>query len=369
MTLSLKKHTNFSTNARIILAIAGKDITDAIKSKTILTTILSILFLLVFYKVMPSLIQTGERPHLALYDSGSARLVALLKKDPDLDFRTVDSQHALEQYLGHEDQFVLGLVLPPDFDQTVENASQIHLNGYVDHWISEDKVTEGQRFFEKKLTDLLGKSVNINIQQGAIYTQADGGHGLMLSLGMVLTLTFIGLSVIATLMIEEKETKTLDALLVSPATMGQIALGKACAGLVYCLAGTSMALMLNHKLIIHWHIIGLATLCGALFSVSLGLLLGTLFKVKQQLTLWSFVLLQPLIIPIILSLMDDLLPELAITIMKWIPTVALARTIRLAITANARPGEYIPELTVILGSAALLLVAVIWRMRRTQASA
>ena len=355
----------FSDNLRIIWAITAKDIVDAVKNKAILSTILSALFLMVLYKVMPSLSDAGSPPRLALYDAGSSSLVAQLEKDSQIDLREMPSHKKIEEYLGYENTVVLGLVLPADFDQALATNEQIELDGYVDHWVSDAATGEIQSFFEGQLTKLTGTAVRINVESDTVLTQLNSGHAFFLSLGMIVLLSMFGLSITANLMIEEKQTKTLNALLISPASSSQVVIAKALTGLFYCLVAAAVVLAFNVTLVVHWGVVILGVICGSMFTVALGLLLGSIFEVKQQLTLWGFILFQPLLLPVVFSMMDDLVPQSVITVMRWIPTVALGKVFRVSLLGRAPLALFGLELAFVAGCAALVLGAVTWVVRRS----
>jgi hypothetical protein len=60
--------TSFSQNIRIIMAITGKDILDAIRNKTILSTLITMLFIVIAYKILPTFTGT-DTPLVFLYDA------------------------------------------------------------------------------------------------------------------------------------------------------------------------------------------------------------------------------------------------------------------------------------------------------------
>jgi len=355
----------FSDNLRIIRAITAKDIVDGIKNKTLISAIMTVFLLFVLYTVGPTLWYGGRPPILAVYDAGNSQLVPELENSEWLRLREMSSIEEMEYNLGLEDYALLGLVLPSDFDQTVETREQIELEGYVDHWVSDDEASEKQTYFEEHLAELIGKPVYIHVERDTVYTHADGGYPFKISLIMIVLLTMLGVMVTPHLILEEKETKTLDALLVSPASAGQVVMGKALTGLFFCLAAAFLLLAFNATLIVHWGVAILAVICGALFTIALGLLLGTIFEVKQQLGLWGFILLPPLIIPVGLGVLRDLLPEGVAGVIRWMPTVALARAFKAALSANAPLAEFGPELALIAGCAVLVLIAVAWIVRRS----
>jgi ABC-2 type transport system permease protein len=344
----------FGTSIRIIGAIAAKDITDALRNKAILSMLFTALFLLVAYKGMPLIRHGDDPPRLAVYDAGNSDLVASLDESDDLALVTVDSQQEMEDYLGNENQVVLGLVLPADMDLNVEAADELRLDGYVDHWVDDAEKVEIQAFAENLLSEMTGRQVIIAIESDTVYTIPAGGHPFITSFSLTVLLTLVGISVVPHLMIEEKETKTMDSLMVSPASAGQMAIGKALTGLLYCLAIAAIVLALNANLVVYWGVAVIASIAGSLFVVALGLLMGAGFRLKQQLNLWTFVILQPLLIPVVLSEIS-LIPEGIRGAISWIPTVALAEIVRLALSKAAPLEEVGPKLAFVVGSAAVVL--------------
>ena len=54
--------------AQVTWAIAGKDISDAIKNKTILANLITIMLVVIFYRFLPALGGEDEVPRLMVYD-------------------------------------------------------------------------------------------------------------------------------------------------------------------------------------------------------------------------------------------------------------------------------------------------------------
>jgi ABC-type Na+ efflux pump permease subunit len=250
----------------------------------------------------------------------------------------------------------LGIVLPPDFDERLRTDAEtpVELSGYVEHWVTDAEAAELQAFFETLFSNLSDKSTRISITYG-VYSRTDGGNPFTISLLLTVILTMLSISVMTHLMIEEQETRTMDALLVSPATPMLVLGGKIVAGMFYCLTATTVVLLMNQQFIIHWDVMLLASLSGAIFSAALGTLLGSTLKTKQQVSLWGFILLQPLILPVAFSMMGELFPEIIVTVMRWIPTVALAEVIRLSFVAQAPFSEVALKLLLVIASATVLM--------------
>ncbi len=359
------KTLDLQTNLRIIWAIAIKDITDAFRNKNIFSVLISILIVVAMYQWGPTLLHGSAPPVLALYDAGDSRLVPLLEDSFEIEFREADSQQAMEKRLGFEQFPALGIVLPPDFDQRMRTGSDVPvtLSGYVDHWVTAEDTAELQLFFEGLFSELTEKPVRLEITRD-IYTRSDGGIPFTISLMLTVVLMLLSINTMAHLMIDEKETQTLDALLVSPATPTLILTGKTIAGLFYCLSAATLVLLLNWRFIVHWDVMLLACLCGASFSAAMGVVLSSTLKTKQQIGLWGFLLLQPLILPVVFSVMPEIFPEVIISIMQWIPTVALAEIIRLSFVAQAPISAFIGKVLLVFGWTAILITIGIGLARR-----
>jgi hypothetical protein len=154
-------------------------------------------------------------------------------------------------------------------------------------------------------------------------------------------------------------------LLVSPAGSGQIVLGKGLTGLIYTMLSITIVLLVNPALVVNWPLALLAALCGAGLGVMLGLLLGTTVKVKEQLAIWLWVLIVPLLLPVFLSMLPGLLPEPAISVVDWMPTVALSRVFRLSFSDRAPLAQFGPELALVAGCTALVYGLVAWIVGRS----
>jgi ABC-2 type transport system permease protein len=357
---------SFSSRIRIIWAIAAKDVLDALKNRTTLGVILSVVFLIVFYRVLPGLESGNLLPRLALYDAGSSRIISDLDDSSELDLFEMASLEDVEWYVGDRELVVLGLVLPADFDRQVEAGESIELEGYVAHWASDAAVAEVREFFESELGELAGQPVHISVEGNVVHTRPDSrGMAFAQSIMMVFALLITGVTVTPHLMLEERQTRTLEALLVAPVSSGQLVIGKALAGLFYCLIATGVTFAFNTALITQWGMASLAAVCGSLFAVSLGLLLGSIIQSRQQLSFWAWVTMLPLILAVVLVLMSDILPDWAVKALQWVPTAALAEIFRASFSDQSGLARFGPQMALILGWTVPLLVAVVWIVRRT----
>jgi ABC-2 type transport system permease protein len=358
--------SQLGTKLRITWAVAAKDISEAIRNKTILGVIASAAFLMVVYRFLPALQSDDVLPTAAIYDAGSSTLVAGLQNLTGLEVRMMASQEQMAEYLGNLDTVALGLSVPSDLDMSLLSGGQVVLDGYTIHWATESEAGHIRDFFESRLSQLAGTLIGIETAENSVFTREDSrGFAFLASVSVVLAILFLGLLVSPQLMVEERQARTLDILLVSPASPGQLVIGKALAGLFFSLAAAGVALLINSFIVVHWGLAVLTAICGSLFAVSLGLLLGSLIKVRQQIQVFTWVLFVPLVIPAFLTLISDRLPSVLSTGLQWVPTVALANAFRVSFSESATLASFAPELGIVLGYSVVILAIMAWIVRRS----
>jgi hypothetical protein len=351
---------------RVILAITLKDILDAVRNRTLLSVFAAVLLMIALFRILPAW-RDGDNPTLAVVDSGQSTVLDRWADSSRFDLQRMASRQEMEYLIGGEETAVLGLVLPPDFDQKVHSEADLELEGYVDHWVSDSGADEVRSFFEAQLTAQTGRPVRIDIDKGVAFTHPRGWRPVTTSFLMVYALVVVGLMIAPNLMIEEKELKTMEVLLTSPASAGQIVTAKALTGLFYCLVAGGLVLAASAALVVHWEIAILAVISGSLFSVSVGLLLGVALNSRQQLIIWSAVLMAPLFLPVIASeiLQDLQAPAGVQQVVSWVPTVAVAGATRWALSGQVPWAEIASGLAVAAACAIPLLAAVAWIVRRS----
>jgi ABC-2 type transport system permease protein len=353
-------------NFRIIWAIAAKDMGDAIRNKTTISIIVGVALLMLSGQAMPLLLKLQAVPRAYYYDSGESSLIPDLAKSKDYQLVKMPSQDELENTVAESSGAVLGLVIPPDFDQKVEGGEIVKLEGLVVHWIKSKDVEEVVSFFEQELSGRLGASLEIHVQGNAIYPGPNAdGQPYMFTLSLVVATITIGSFLVPLLMVEEREKHTMEALMISPASYSQVVLGKMIAGFFYCITAAAVVLVINFSMVNQWGIAILAVLGGALFTVAIGLFVGTLFEQQGVMNMWLGLILILLIMPVFLEqTMGERLPEAIVAIVPWLPSVAMAKLVRISLANSLALDQIALNLGIMLGFTALLLAVVVWRVRR-----
>jgi ABC-2 type transport system permease protein len=179
---------------------------------------------------------------------------------------------------------------------------------------------------------------------------------------MLLLLTFgmTGAFVVPLLIVEEKEKRTLDFLLYSPASLNEIIAGKALTGVVYTLLIAGLLLGINNRFIHNWPLTTLTVVLGLTFVVGVGLVLGSLLQNTMQVNTWASIVLIVLLAPSF--------PAIGITawfekVMRVIPTYYLTEALKLSM-AGTISSRFWVYLAVLLGCTVIIFFAATWTLHR-----
>jgi ABC-2 type transport system permease protein len=351
---------------RIIGAIAAKDIADAVRNKTIIGVIIGVAVLMLSSQALPLITRLSTTHRIAAYDPGASRVIQALKRGSDISLVRVSSKEELEEFLGESTGVVLGVDVPAGFDQVLDAGQPAELEGYFVHWVGTADRTQAVSFFEAQLTRLAGQPVRINASDHTVYPGPDSdGQPFLASISLVVTILTMGVVLVPFLIIEEKETKTMDALLISPASIGQVVVGKAIAGMIYGIAAAAVVFAFNRMVVVHWGWSILATLAGTLFAVAVGLLMGSIFENPQNLNIWLSFAFALLLVPVLLDVTALPLPGLLDAVMPWIPSAALAKAFRLSFAGNIPLARFLEPSGYVTAWAVLLLGGVTWIVRQS----
>ena len=355
----------YLSGGRVIGAIAAKDIADAIRNKNVLTVVLGMVMLVLTSRALPLLLTLDGALRVAVYEAGDSGLVQALRGDESLAMSRARSQAELETMLAEGIEFAFGLVIPAGYDQA---GSEARLAAYTMHWSDPAEVQEQVARLEEKISAVTGQPVEIDVQEPVLYPDPKAGGQLdMIIIALVMAIVVISIVAVPLLILEEKEARTMDALLVSPVTAGQVVAGKALAGLVYGLVAAAVVLAFSSSVVVLWWIASLAILAGVIFAVALGLLLGSLFDNQQNLFVWTGLIMVLLLAPMFFASFGGTgMPEAIQTIAGWTPTVALSDLLHASFAQAAALDLILPNLAVLLIGGLVLLLLTGRQVRRLE---
>jgi ABC-type Na+ efflux pump permease subunit len=354
---------------RIVGVVALKDVLDAIRNRITLGIMLGAALLMLSGLGLPRLLAGRNANRAVVYDPGAGGLVQAWAARDDLQAVGVRSQAELEQIVAESASPTLGLVLPAGFAAPASTAEPLTVDGYTAHWARPDQVARQVTFFEARLSQAAGRTVRIVTAGHVVYPAVRaGGQVSLFAMHVVMELLIVGMAVVPYLLIEEKEARTFDALLVSPASYGQVVAGKALAGAAFCLLGGAVGLTFMAAWVVHWDVALLAIGLGAIFAVGVGLLGGALARDAQILGLGMMLLASVLLAPALLGpVATSNLPAWVQSALRYVPSMALLDLMRAAMAGDLR-GAPIAFNALVLGvGAAAVYAFLIWRVRQAQA--
>lgn len=353
-------------NMSIVSAITRKDVVDAIRHRYLLTALVTPLFVALLFRVLLPGVNSRNLLTMVVHDAGSSGLVAELRNVPQM---TVVEASSPESIAGEVEKRKAtgGLAVPAGFDADLAANKQPELTIYVNN---QKNVLE-QAGFRR----LMGQSVRSFAKQPEparlvwvdIDKEAEGpiraGSGIdsiLLPLLLILTFGMTGAFVVPLLIVEEKEKRTLDFLLSSPANLKEIIAGKALTGVVYTLLIAGLLMGINRQLIRNWPMTALTVLIGLLFVVGVGLVVGSFLKNTMQVNTWASLVLIVLLVPSFPSFgLSGWFDKLT----RLIPTYYLTEALKLSM-AGTLTSQFWTYLAVLSGCTLIVFMAAGWALQR-----
>lgn len=351
---------------KIIRAVALKDITQAIKDKMVLGVIIGVFLLIIPSQLVPFFLQNETIPLGVIYGTEPTTLSNALSDLPDTSSFSVKSLPALRDSIVSGRSNTIGLVLPQDYANLVSTEEKITFEAYLPHWTEHDEAVQLVQHFEDEISMLTGNPVEIIIVDNQVYPDEDTrGSEMMFVLQMINAIMTFSLVLVPQLMMTEKETHTLDALLVSPANLTDLVIAKGIVGVFYAAIASLIIILMNLKIIAHWPLLIMSVISGIVFAVLTGLFIGLLFDNFQQATLLMWLVVIIAIAPAFINLVLTVnLPKILEDIMYWLPSGQMANLLLMSLMQS------VENQTVILGLGAMCIVNLIlfgltlWQIKR-----
>ncbi len=346
----------------IAWTIARKDIGDALKHKGTRVNILLMLAMVVFLYWISTARPWDKSIEVVVYDEGDSGLFEgsiELSDSYEIRHIKVSSLGQMQRNMRHEHW---GLVVPADFERTLAAGGEPILTGYL-LWAWRGKVAVRETLYSAKFSELFGQPVRVEIGTN-IVIPSPNIRTTMVNQHILFVTLFVAITLIPVLMLEEKITKTLDALLVSPVSAGQVAMGKALAGLFYVGLTGGLFFALNWAHVTNWGLALLGFLLCALFSIGLALAVGSLARTPHQLAIWLAPVMVLLIVPSVFAGFSNLAPSLKV-IFSWLPTTAVVNILQYSFSSSAPMEQLLTNLAIVVVSTALAFMMVAWKVIRT----
>ena len=344
--------------------IGTKDIVDALRNNYTRVNILAVLGMVLFFHWFGYLRPFDRDVYAVVYDEGSSGLTldtAQLANGSTYHFIKATSREDMERKMAHQD---LGLVIPADFGQILSAGGEPTLNGYI-FWSHRTRAAALEEKYTSALTEMLGRPVQTHIGANIIIPEADSmGMQATTILQLLMFIFMAPLFLVPYLVLEEKQTKTMDALLVSPASPGQVVLGKALAGAFYVVVVGGLACALQWFYVTDWGLALLAFLCSVLLAVGVALAIAGFLRSPLHLALWTLPLILVVLVPP-LFYMEPALKESLRAVLTWFPTSALASLYLFSRSSGVPLALLWENLAIVLLTIGVVFALLVWQVRRS----
>ena len=245
--------------------------------------VISLVFSLVFGTLFT------DKPKLGIVDEGNSQLVAMSQELDSVitkEYSTVsDIRGAVES--GAVD---MGIVLPQGFDDAVSQGEKVRIEAYI--W--GESLAKNRTILPVTIANLVrdlgGQEVPVEIESVTLGDEVSIPWSDRLLPFIVLAAVFLGgLMLPATSLINEKQKNTLEALVITPTTIGDVFVAKGLIGIVLSLVMGTAILILNQAFGAEPLLLVGVLALGAIMAVELGLLCGALVKdITTLFALWKF---------------------------------------------------------------------------------
>ncbi len=304
---------------------------------------------------------TGK-PKLGVLDEGGSQLIPMIQELDTLDVREYGDTAAIRQAV-ERGTVDVGIALPADFDRSIAGSGEVKIKAYT--W--GESLAKDRSIIAVTVTNLIrdmtGQESPVDIETVTLGDEVSAPWNDRLLPVIVLVAVFLGgLMLPATSIINEKAKKTLEALVVTPTSIGDVFAAKGLVGLIISLFMGILILVINQAFGSHPLLLILVLALGGIMAVEIGVILGILLKdITSLFTVWKtagIILFAPVFI--------YLFPEIPAWVGRIFPTYYIIQPI---VDISQRGGGW-PEIAVnvfvLIGLNLILLGIVVSMLRKTQ---
>ncbi|HSW58553.1 MAG TPA: ABC transporter permease [Dehalococcoidales bacterium] len=305
-----------------------------------------------------------EKPAIGIFDEGNSGLTGLLKADESLQVRTYTSAGSLKEAAGRG-AVDIGVILSPQFAEQVQ-AGTVYLQAYV--WGESQAKNRAliPMALSGAIRELRGDDLPVTLEivsLGGGETQPWSSR--LLPITILIAVFFGGMMLPAASLIHEKNRRTLEALNVTPVTIGEIFGAKGIIGIILASIMGMITLVISGGLSNLQAALLLFLILGAVMASLIGLIVGAMIKDLNTLyAFWKFggiLLFGPALVYIF--------PQIPQWIGYFFPTYYVIKPIIELSSGGQSLGEVLGYLLVLLGLITLLFLLVRQVIRRLSSRA
>jgi ABC-2 type transport system permease protein len=368
-------------HAKYIWAVARKDALDLWRNKATLGGLLSPIMMALIYLLITKVFG-GMKTDILVYNPGDSAIIQVVTGAfPDASLIQADSAaqvtQAFPEITGKDGlKYTIGVIIPADFDTQLLSGTKPVLQLFFDG----KKVLAGTQALLQASLNNTSRSMSspqppVTIQMSDVNPSTSKNLGediAKIYVPIVLLISLIvGTTFMPTLLIEEKERKTLRMLMTSPASFADIIFGKLVVVLVYQIFLTLIVLAIQNSFTGQVGLVILYAVLGGFFSISLGLLIGSLFNTTGAAAAVEGPVISIFIMAgIFVGPLGQMLSTSPIVkIARLLPTWYIADGVSSASQNTGTLSSHLLDIGVILGFTIILLAVSAWVLRRQSAVA
>ena len=314
-------------NSRIVAALVRKDVALFLRNKFfVVVTALGLVAYIVIYFVMPG--SVDETLEMGLYAPGEVPPVLEDVQGKGLEIEEVDSEEALRQAVV-AGRYVAGVALPPDFMDQLRSDQRPIISVYF----ALDTPDEVKKAVESLIGELAyiqtGRPLPVEISQEIIGVDMAGRQipprdrlRPVFAVLLLITETLF----LATLISEEVERRTIQALLVTPAKVRDLLGAKGVVGVSLAFSEALLFMAIVGGLATQPLPIVVALLLGGVLVTGISFLLATMGKDMMSVMAWGI----PVVVVLIIPAVSVLFPGAMTGWIKVIPSYYLVDTVNQA---------------------------------------
>jgi ABC-2 type transport system permease protein len=302
----------------------------------------------------------ADTPRLGVVDEGSSPFAAMARDLASIDTREYGSASEVREAVENGTVDV-GIVLPPGFVSEVREGRDTEIVAYT--WgesLARNRIILGVTIVNL-VRDLAGQDAPVEIETVVLGDDMPVPWSTRLfPLVVLMAVFFGGLMLPASSVVLEKEKRTLQALVITPATVEDIFAAKALVGVILSLFAGMATLLLNQAFGAQPALLVLVLALGAIMAAEMGLLLGAFLKDWTTLfTVWktgAIVLFAPAFI--------YLFPQIPEWVAQLFPTYYLIQPILQLSQQGSGWADIATSVYFLVGLDVLLAAAVVLVLRR-----
>ena len=264
-------------NIRRIYVLLGKELRYSSKNfifvfAIVIPIVLSLIVTLLFGSLF------SGKPKLGINDQGDSELAALLTNTEALLSKEYSSDDELRAAV-ERGAVDFGLVIPQQFDTSLKSGDEAQLSGYM--W--GESLLRNRAAIATSLVVLVREMVGQEVPVEIISTSLGEGQDIPWEKRIFPFIVFMaiilgGTMVPATSLVDEKQKRTLKALVITPATLGDVFTSKGLFGFLVSILVAVLILFLNRAFGNQPYLLVGVLALSALMAAAFGVLLGAFIK-------------------------------------------------------------------------------------------